>query len=310
MKGMKRKSIAGIMLALIMVCTNASYVGAINTLVVDYQHLSNEERVAIIGKACQKDYQKTGILASVSAAQCILESGYMTTDLAVEANNCFGMKASLSGNSWQSIWDGVSTYNKNTHEEYNGQDVVINADFRKYISLEDSIADHSAYLLGAKSDSGYRYAGLAGEKDYRTAITIIKNGGYATDSGYVDKICSIIERFQLTQFDLIDNTVLESNIANNQVTQENQSATSNIPNPDFQQTYRMAAVPEVKEENVEIPQQIGINAYDDKYYRVRKTWQEEESQIGAFYNLNYAKRACQKGYTVFDSQGKIVYINK
>lgn len=34
-----------------------------------------------------------------------------------------------------------------------------------------------------------------------TAIQIIKDGGYATDSGYVDKICGIIEKYELDKFD-------------------------------------------------------------------------------------------------------------
>ena len=32
-------------------------------------------------------------------------------------------------------------------------------------------------------------------------MQIIKDGGYATDLGYVDKLCNIIERFNLTQYD-------------------------------------------------------------------------------------------------------------
>lgn len=63
------------------------------------------------------------------------------------------------------------------------------------------MSDHSAYLLGAMNGSKKRYAGLAGEKDYKKAIQIIKDGGYAISSTYVEKICSIIERFNLTQYD-------------------------------------------------------------------------------------------------------------
>ena len=65
------------------------------------------------------------------------------------------------------------------------------ADFRKYANVEASIADHSAYLLGAKNGSNLRYNGLKGESDYRKAITIIKNGGYATDvsSSRNDRVC-------------------------------------------------------------------------------------------------------------------------
>ena len=68
--------------------------------------------------------------------------------------------------------------------------------------MEDSIADHSAYLLGAMDGSRLRYAGLKGEKEYKKAIQIIKDGGYATDTKYVAKICEIIERWNLTQFDV------------------------------------------------------------------------------------------------------------
>lgn len=180
--------------------TLSTFVGI--THAAEVTGLTVEERVDIIGQLCQQDYAKSGILASVSAAQCILESGYMGTSLAREANNCFGMKTVLSGNTWEnSSWDGVTTYTKQTWEEYDGKIVTINADFRKYDSVADSIADHSAYLLGAKDGNRLRYAGLQGETDYKKAIQIIKDGGYATDSAYVAKICNIIERFDLTQYD-------------------------------------------------------------------------------------------------------------
>lgn len=137
-------------------------------------------------------------------AQFILESGYAQTDLAQEANNCFGMKKSLSANTWGgSTWDGVSIYTKKTQEDDGtGKLYYITADFRKYPCVEDSVADHSAYLLGAKNGSELRYAGLKGEADFKKAIQIIKDGGYATDTKYVSKICSIIERWNLTQYDL------------------------------------------------------------------------------------------------------------
>lgn len=54
-------------------------------------------KVATLFTANQK---QSGILASVSMAQFILESGYGKSELAQNANNCFGMKASLSGNTW------------------------------------------------------------------------------------------------------------------------------------------------------------------------------------------------------------------
>ena len=146
---------------------------------------------------------KSGILYSVTAAQMILESGYVTTDLARNANNCFGMKCSLSGNTWPgSTWDGKSKYTKQTAEQTpSGSTYYKEADFRKYPCIEDSIADHAAYLLGAMNGSELRYAGLTDCKDYKSATELIKNGGYATDTQYVAKICNIIQRFKLNQYD-------------------------------------------------------------------------------------------------------------
>ena len=42
-------------------------------------------------------------------------------------------------------------------------------------------------------------------------------------------------------------------------------------------------------------------------YRVRKSWKDEKSQIGAFESLKNAKKACKAGYSVYDSNGKAVY---
>jgi hypothetical protein len=102
---------------------------------------------------------------------------------------------------------------------------TITADFRKYPCIEDSIADHSAYLLGAKNGSVLRYAGLKGCADYRKAIQIIKDGGYATDTKYVSKICSIIERWNLTQYDV----KAEKTIADRQIIDITRANLSQVP---------------------------------------------------------------------------------
>ena len=156
-----------------------------------------------LARSAQHGMKTTGILASVTMAQFILESGYGKSELAQAANNVFGMKKSLSGNTWAgSAWDGKSIYTKKTQEQNaNGSYVTITADFRKYPCVEDSIADHSAYLLGAMNGSKARYAGLKGCTDYKKAVQIIKDGGYATSLTYVEKLCSIIERWNLTQYD-------------------------------------------------------------------------------------------------------------
>ncbi len=45
-------------------------------------------------------------------------------------------------------------------------------------------------------------------------------------------------------------------------------------------------------------------------YRIRKTWADASSQIGAYTNLDSAKKQCKAGYSVFDSNGKAVYTVK
>lgn len=244
------------------------------TQALDLIDLAQEERVERIGEMCRLDYAKSGVLASVTAAQCILESGYLTSELASQANNCFGMKARLSNNDWEdSAWDGSSVYRKETREEYSGQVVTIEADFRQYSSMEDSLADHSAYLLGAKSGTGFRYEGLEGEEDYKEAIQIIKDGGYATDSSYVDKVCAIIERHDLTRFDDIEDVVME----------EEDEKEKKRSSDDVRLSYR------------------------DGYYRVRKSWTDLDDQLGAFSVLENAKSACKPGYQVYDPKGNVVY---
>ena len=167
-----------------------------------FKNLTEADVIAKVGPLFTADQKKNGILASVSLAQFILESGHGKSELAQNANNCFGMKKSLSGNTWSgSVWDGKSIYTKKTQEEENGQMLTITADFRKYSCVEDSIADHSAYLLGAKNGSALRYNGLKGCTDYKKAVQIIKDGGYATSSTYVSNLCSIIEKWNLTKYD-------------------------------------------------------------------------------------------------------------
>lgn len=159
--------------------------------------------IAKVGALFTADQRKNGVLASVSLAQFILESAYGKSELAQNANNCFGMKCSLSGNTWGgSAWDGASKYAKNTQEYVNGQYVTVTAEFRKYQSVEQSIADHSAYLLGAMNGSKKRYDGLKGCTDYRKVVQIIKDGGYATAPDYVGNICNIIEKWNLTRYDV------------------------------------------------------------------------------------------------------------
>lgn len=227
------------------------------TQATSFANMTDAQVVAKVGPLFTADQRASGVLASVSMAQFLLESAYGKSELAQNANNCFGMKKSLSGNSWAgSKWDGSSVYSKQTKEQHaDGTYTTITADFRKYACVEDSIADHSAYLIGAKNGTALRYAGLKGETDYRVAAQIIKDGGYATSLTYVDKLCNLIEKLGLTKYD--------------------------VP--------------------------VSVAAPTNTLYRVRKSWDNVASQIGAFGNLENAKAACKAGYYVFDDKGNVVY---
>lgn len=163
--------------------------------------MSQAEFVDWIGKLSAEDMKTSGILASVTAAQSILESGYGKSELALNALNLGGMKAELSGNTWPSVWDG-KIYTKDTAEqEPDGTYITIKADFRAYPSVAAYLADHSAYLAGAKKGDSLRYAGIVGCTDYRTAFQILKDGEYATSLDYVDKLCAVVEKWNLTRYD-------------------------------------------------------------------------------------------------------------
>ena len=49
---------------------------------------------------------------------------------------------------------------------------------------------------------------------------------------------------------------------------------------------------------------------EGKYYRVRLSWADAKSQLGAYADLENAKKACKTGYAVYDWNGNEVYSNK
>lgn len=57
----------------------------------------------------------------------------------------------------------------------------------------------------------------------------------------------------------------------------------------------------------EVNKKLGIGVTTNQMYRIRKSWKDAASQIGAYTNFDNAKRACKDGYYVFDSKGNIVY---
>ena len=134
-------------------------------------------------KSVAKDNMiRTGIPASITLGQAILESGAGTGPLSVQANNHFGIKCHKE-------WTGPSIkYTDDAEDEC----------FRKYNQPSESFKDHSYFLT-----SRPRYAELFDfqKDDYKSWAYGLKAAGYATDSKYPDKLIGLIEKYQLGRFD-------------------------------------------------------------------------------------------------------------
>ncbi|MVN20278.1 glucosaminidase domain-containing protein [Mucilaginibacter arboris] len=123
-----------------------------------------------------------GIPASITLAQGLIESGNGNGELAVVANNHFGIKCT-------SDWKGKSYY-KN--------DDKINDCFRVYDNPESSFRDHSEFLKRK------RYAPLfeLDKNDYEGWAYGLKAAGYATNPAYPQMIINLIKKYNLDQYDM------------------------------------------------------------------------------------------------------------
>lgn len=154
--------------------------------------------------------QEHGIPASITLAQGILESGAGTGVLCKVANNHFGIKC---------------------HKEWTGDYVRHDDDaaqecFRKYEEPGQSYRDHSLFLT---SRPWYAPLFKLEKNDYKGWARGLKKSGYATDPKYPEKLISIIERYQLHQYDakvlgLTFESIIKSNDLSN-TTQVNVSET-------------------------------------------------------------------------------------
>lgn len=144
---------------------------------VDTNYLAYIDRYKDIVLAQEQEY---GIPAAITMAQALLESSAGMSELAVNANNHFGIKCTSD---WK--W-----------ETYNHDDDAANECFRKYYEPEDSFIDHSLFLKNRK-----RYASLfeLGKIDYKGWAHGLRQCGYATDPKYPDKLISLIERYNLNK---------------------------------------------------------------------------------------------------------------
>ncbi len=125
--------------------------------------------------------QRHRIPASITLAQGLLESAAGQSRLARVANNHFGIKAT-------SDWYGpVVLADDDTQDEQ----------FRKYNSVSESYEDHSAFLQRPRYSALYQLK----PTDYKEWARMLRQCGYATNPRYADNLISIIERYDLAQYD-------------------------------------------------------------------------------------------------------------
>ena len=132
--------------------------------------------------AAKDNMISTGIPASITLSQAILESGAGTGPLSIQANNHFGIKCHKE-------WTGPSIRHSDDAE---------NECFRKYDDPIQSFKDHSFFLT-----SRPRYSKLFQFKkdDYKSWAYGLKSAGYATDPKYPSKLIGLIERYDLSKYD-------------------------------------------------------------------------------------------------------------
>lgn len=147
-------------------------------------HAQSEATVVYIEqykKIAVQEMKRTGIPASITLAQGILESNSGESNLAKKFNNHFGIKC-------KSDWKGETTFqDDDTKQEC----------FRVYPSALASFKDHSDFL---KNRPNYAPLFALDPVDDSAWAYGLKKAGYATASDYPKRILKIIDDYELSQY--------------------------------------------------------------------------------------------------------------
>ena len=129
-----------------------------------------------------EEMYRTGVPASITLAQGLLESGNGLSRLATEGNNHFGIKC-------HNTWKGAKVY----HDDDEKGEC-----FRKYDSPEESFRDHSDFL---RYRDRYKFLFDLELTDYKGWAYGLRKAGYATDPKYPEKLIRLIEDHSLYIYD-------------------------------------------------------------------------------------------------------------
>jgi LysM repeat protein len=143
-----------------------------------------------VAESARASHRDSGVPASVSIAQAILESFWGSSRLSREHNNYFGIKAKerpgTAGVAWFNVWEVIG-----------GANVIQREPFRAYNSMRDSFVDHARFF-----HQNRRYAAaMAARADPRQFAREINRAGYATDPAYAPKLIGLMDRFNLYVYD-------------------------------------------------------------------------------------------------------------
>jgi LysM repeat protein len=180
------------------------------------------------------EMRRTGIPASITLAQGIIESDCGHSSLAREGNNHFGIKC-------HNDWTGPTI----THDDNRRNEC-----FRKYDRAEDSFYDHSDFL---KSGSRYSFLFSINSTDYKAWAHGLKKAGYATNPDYANMLIRTIEENNLWYFDRGYNPVSQVSqpppiVKETVKPQSGDSTKKNLP-VSKNNTSVMARVPRIMENN-------------------------------------------------------------
>lgn len=140
-----------------------------------------EDYIRKYSAAAVREMYRSGVPASITLAQGLLESRYGQSELAVKGNNHFGIKCH--------DWTGKKMY---YDDDAKGEC------FRVYTSAEESFRDHSDFL---RYRDRYKFLFDYDITDYKSWAQGLKKAGYATDPSYPSKLIKIIEDYHLYDYD-------------------------------------------------------------------------------------------------------------
>ncbi|PJO43203.1 N-acetylmuramoyl-L-alanine amidase [Lysinibacillus xylanilyticus] len=141
--------------------------------------------------AVELKQQTGGVLPSITIAQAILESNYGKSELAIKANNLFGIKGSYKGKSVK----------MQTMEYKNNKSYTIETEFRAYPDLKSAFIDHTKLILEGTSWNEHQYYDVLAAANYQEAAHALKKNHYSTDPMYPEKLIAIIEQYNLGKYD-------------------------------------------------------------------------------------------------------------